>query len=141
MSTGNIIHEARQRRDADDKLISEERARSMLTETSTKPPPPAIIRSFRAAVKDLTSPEEILRATRLQNNANDRLRQHHDDTVRRGHVTISSVDDHTTLVRVSLSDLELDLDKSSVTKKTMPKLLNRKLNTLFRTSSANLEVS
>ena len=67
----------------------------------------------------------------LQNNANDRLRQHHDDTVRRGHVTISSVDDHTTLVRVSLSDLELDLDKSSVTKKTMPKLLNRKLNTLL----------
>ena len=64
-------------------------------------------------------------------NANDRLRQHHDDTVRRGPVTISSVDDHTTLVRVSLSDLELNLDKSSVTKKTMPKLLNRKLNTLL----------
>ena len=131
VSTGNIIHEARQRRDANDKLISEERARAMLTETSTRPPPPAIIRSFRAAVKDHTSPEEISRATMLQNIANDRLRQHHDDTVRRGRVTISSVDDLTTLVRVSLSDLDLDLDKSSVTKKTMPKLLNRKLNTLL----------
>ena len=94
-------------------------------------PHPAVVRSFRDAVKITTAADEILRAAALQHEANSRLRQHHEDTVRRGHVIVTTVDANTTLVRVATSDLELDLDKSSVTKKTLPKLLNRRLNTLL----------
>ena len=131
VSDGNIVHEARQRRGADDRRFDEETAAATMCEASTMHPPPAVIRSFREAVKHNTSAVEIKRTAAMQNEANERLRQHHDDTVRRGLLSITTVDHRTTVVRVSLSDLDLDLDKSSISKKTLPKMLSRRLNTLL----------
>ena len=128
---GNIVDESRQRRDAADRLVADADAQAMRCAPSVATPHPAVVRSFRDAVRITTAADEILRAAALQHEANSRLRQHHEDTVRRGHVIVTTVDANTTLVRVATSDLELDLDKSSVSKKTLPKLINRRLNTLL----------
>lgn len=131
----SIVHEARRRRNAFElQLAAEEEARAMACEmqdSSCSPPTATLMRSFRQAVKEITDPYEVQRAKALQDAANERLRAHHDATVGRGPVVVTSIDDRTTLVRVALANFELDLDKSAVSKKSLPKLLKRRLNTLL----------
>lgn len=128
---GNIVDEARFRRDVHEKRIADQAAQEVRNGTSAAEPPPAVVRSFREAVRRTTCPDEIRRAAALQHAANARLLEHHANTVRLSHLTVTSVDDETTLVRVELPEASLDLDKASVTKKTLPKLVKRALNTLL----------
>ena len=127
----NIVDEARFRRDVHEKRIADEAAQQVRDGTSAAEPPPAVVRSFREAVRRTTCPDEIRRAAALQHAANARLLEHHANTVRLGHLTVTSVDDEMTLVRVELPEVSLELDKASVTKKTLPKLVKRTLNTLL----------
>ena len=87
----NIVDEARFRRDVHEKRIADEAEQQVRGGTSAAEPPPAVVRSFREAVKRTTCPDEIRRAAALQHAANARLLEHHANTVRLGHLTVTSV--------------------------------------------------
>ena len=101
----------------------------LVDRAQAKEPPPALVASFRAATFAPAVERDC--TTKLQREADSRLLAHHDDTVRLGDgkLGISSLDEWTTLVRVEVSDLEPFLDKASLSTRTLPKLLRRKLNT------------
>ena len=129
-ATGGVLRDANLRREANELLLAQQGAAAMLVDRArAKEPPLVLVDSFRATA--FASVAEHERTIKLQREADSRLLAHHDDTVRLGDgkLSISSPDEWTTLVRVEVSDLEPFLDKASLSARTLPKLLRRKLNT------------
>ena len=130
-ATGTVLHEAKLRREANELCLARQDAAAIPVDPARAETVPRVVASFRASSVD--SAVERDRTAKLQQEANSRLLSHHDATVRlgEGKLDVTSLDSGTTLVRVHVHNLPPCLDKASLSKRTLPKLLRRKLNTLL----------
>ena len=128
---GTVLHEAKLRREANEVCLARQDAAADYVDGARAETVPQVVHSFRASCFDTAFERE--RTAKLQKEADARLLLHHDATVRLGNgkLAVSSLDDCTTLVRVSVREFEPCLDKASLSTRTLPKLLRRKLNTLL----------
>ena len=135
--TRNLVHDARRRRESFERNAAAQEAlptgRGLQAAKTASVPP--VVASFRSAMAGGASREQLERATNLQRDADAQLLAHHDATVRLdgGKVKVTPMDDWTTLIRVHVNEHPPNLDKASLTTRTLPKLLRRKLNTLLTT--------
>ena len=125
---GTVLDEAKLRREANDLFLARQDAAAIHVDRARAKPLPQVVNSFRASSLDTATERE--RTAKLQQEADSRLLLHHDATVC-GTLEVSSLDDFTTLVRVDVAEFEPCLDKASLSKHTLPRLLRRKLNTLL----------
>ena len=96
-----------------------------------------VLSSFREAFSQVNTKEEIARTDHLQKMANQRLVRHHDSTFQMNPWSISAhpFAEKTTLVHVSVASITESLDRASLSKKTLPRLLHRKLNCVLTKES------
>ena len=128
-TTGSVVIDANVRREINELRLAEQDSAAMRVHGGqAKASVPTLVSSFRAATPCTAVERE--RTAKLQQEADARLLAHHDATVElgEGKLEVSSLDELTTVVRVELSDLEPCLDKASLSTRTLPRLLRRKLN-------------